>query len=257
MNRARLYQAGANAATAVNALLGVGAILYTLAGNKLFGLLLVVGAMGFDGLDGLLHRRGGGPPSTVGRVLDSSADSISFALAPAVFVAVHTLGRASWSPYAGLALLVGAWVGVLAVARLVYFTLRGHVHPHFIGASTPQTTLAIVVLVLCFDQPAYFGAQPIVFLAIVAALAPIMILPIPYPKVRRGSPIRGLMTGVSVALAVALVPAQFVPGRGSPLYLLGEAATLAAAVGLAIYYILGPWTTGPPLGETRGGPTDA
>ncbi|HEV2317437.1 MAG TPA: CDP-alcohol phosphatidyltransferase family protein [Thermoplasmata archaeon] len=242
MNRARGYQAGANAATLANAVLGVGAIGYTLAGNKLFALLLVVGAIGFDGLDGLLHRRGGGPPTLTGRILDSSADAISFGIAPGFLLAVHTYAAQSFGPYATVALLVGIEVAVLALVRLVYFTLRSYARPYFLGASTPQTTLALVALVLLFDQPGFLGSEPILLLGVAALLAPLMVAPIPFPKIRRGASLRWLMTATSVALALALVPAQFVPARGSAIFLVSEAATWAATFGVAVYYILGPWS---------------
>ena len=242
MTRTRAWQAGANAATAANALLGVGGIAYALAGNKLFGLMLVLGAIGFDGLDGMLHRRGGGPPTLGGRVLDSLADSVSFGLAPGVFLAVHLHAAPLFAPYALVALLVGVEVTALALARLVYFTARGFAHPYFVGASTPQTTIAIGVLLLLFDQPGYFGVDPLALLLGAALLAPLMVAPIPFPKMRRGARLRPVMIATAVAFAVALVPAQFVPARGSALYLLDEAATLVAALGVALYYLLGPWT---------------
>jgi phosphatidylserine synthase len=241
MNRARGYQTAANLATLVNALLGVDAILFTLAGNKLFGLLLIVGAIAFDGLDGLLHRLGGGPSTVTGRILDSSADAISFGIAPGVFLAVHSFGGQYYSPYGLAALAVGLFVAVLAIARLVYFTLRSYQRSYFVGASTPQTTLAIVALLLFFDQPAFYGPEPIALLVGAALLAPLMIVPIPYPKLRRGTPIRPIMTATSCALTLALLVAIFVPARGSGWYLVSELAAVAAAAGIAIYYLFGPF----------------
>jgi phosphatidylserine synthase len=240
VNRARAHQAGANAATLANALLGLGAIAYTLAGNTLFALLLVVGAIGFDGLDGMLHRRGGGPPRPLGRILDSTADAISFGIAPGLLVAVHTYAATAFAPYASATLGAGVAVTALALARLVYFTLRSYRLPYFLGASTPQTAIALVVAVLLVDQPGYLGVSPGALLAATALVAPLMVLPIPFPKIRARSSLRGVMTFTSVALAVALVPAQFVPARGSPLYLIAEGATVAALIGIALYYVAGP-----------------
>ena len=252
MNRAGAYQAGANAATAANALLGVGAIAYTLAGNKLFAMLLVGCAIGFDGLDGILHRRGGGPPRLLGRVLDSGADAISFGIAPACLVGVHSYAAAAYGPYALAELAAAALLATLALARLVYFTWRSYRHPFFLGASTPQTAIALVAVVLLVDQPGYFGPQPLALLVSVALLAPLMVLPVPFPKVRAGAALRGVIGLTSVALAVALVPIQFVPARGSPLYLLAEAATLLALAGIATYYLAGPYSA---RRDQRPGPT--
>jgi phosphatidylserine synthase len=253
----RVWQVGANLATGANALLGVGAIAYTVAGNKLFALLLLTGAIGFDGLDGWLHRRGGGGPTLSGRVLDSAADSISFAAAPAVLLIIHTYAASVFAPYNLLALLVGIWVGSLAIARLVYFTLRSYARPYFVGASTPQTTLALVVLLLFADQPGYLGHQPLLLLIGAALLAPLMVLPVPFPKVRRGARLRLLMTLTGVALAVTLVPAQFVPATGSPFYLLGEGAATLSLLGVALYYIVGPWSARADARESSDGAAHA
>jgi len=231
---------GANLATLANAALGVGAILYVLAGNKLWAMLLIGCGVGFDGLDGLLSRRAGGPPSAVGRVLDSVADAITFGLAPGALIAVHTEHASLWAPWYPYTLLVGALVTGLALARLVYFTWRGWQRPHFVGASTPQNALAIVVLVLFFDAPAFLGTNPLLVLVAAALLALLMIAPIPYPKLRRGMSLRWGMIGTAAALGVSIVPLQFVPATGSALYWLGELAAAAAAVGLAAYYALGP-----------------
>lgn len=231
---------GANLATLANAVLGVGAILYTLGGNKLWAMLLIGCGIGFDGLDGILSRRAGGPPSRSGRVLDSVADAITFGLAPGTLIAVHTEHASLWTPWNSYALLAGGFISVLAVGRLVYFTWRGWQHPHFVGASTPQNALAVIVLVLFFDDPAFFGTNPSFVLIAAPLLALLMVLPIPYPKLRRGMSLRWVMIGTAVALGVSLVPLQFRPAWGTPFFLLGEAAAIVAAAGLAAYYILGP-----------------
>ncbi|MFZ0831285.1 MAG: CDP-alcohol phosphatidyltransferase family protein [Thermoplasmata archaeon] len=231
---------GANLSTLANALLGVGAILYTLAGNKLWALLLIGCAVGFDGLDGLLARRAGGPPSVMGRVLDSVADAITFGVAPGVLIAVHTEHASLWAAWSTYAILVGVMVSALALARLVYFTVRAWQRPNFVGASTPQNALAIVLLILFFDQPAFLGTDPLVVLAGAALLALVMVSPIPYPKLRRGMPLRWGMIGTAAALGVSLVPLEFRPAVGSLFYLIGEVAAAVAVIGLTTYYLLGP-----------------
>ena len=235
---------GANLATLANALLGIGAILYTLAGNKLWAMLLIGCGIGFDGLDGILSRRAGGPPSPSGRILDSVADAITFGLAPGVLIAVHTEHASLWAPWSRSALVVGVLIAALALARLAYFTWRGWQHPHFVGASTPQNALAVMVLVLFFDEPAFLGTNPVALLIASALLAFLMVAPVPYPKLRRGVPLRWATVGTAVALGICLVPLQFRPPMETPLYLLAEAAAIAAAVGLAGYYLLGPFVTG-------------
>jgi phosphatidylserine synthase len=250
---------GANLATLANALLGAGAIVYTLAGNKLWGMLLLSGAIGFDGLDGILSRRAGGPPSRFGRVADSVADTVSFAVGPGVLVAVHTDQQLLWAPYALTATAVGGVVIALAIARLVYFTLRGYRLEHFLGASTPQTTLAIVLLVLLLDVPGYLGHFPLALLLGAVTAAVLMVLPIPYPKMRRGERLRLPMALTSAAAAVALVPVQFRPSPGTFLATLGEAATFLFLVGMLVYYIGGPFSVRASgrIGDQEGGEHEA
>ena len=232
----------ANLATLANGLVGVGAVLYVLAGNKPWALLLIVSGVGFDGLDGFLARRAGLSPSRFGRIADSVSDAITFGIAPASVIWVHTDDPALWAPWSSASEAVAALVLALAVARLVYFTVRGYQHKDFVGVPTPTNALAIVLVVLLLDVPGFLGANPELLLALCAALALLMVIPIPFPKIRRGHALRGAMTATSVAFVVALLPLQFHLGRTSLPVVVGELATFAAAVGLASYYLLGPFT---------------
>ncbi len=244
------YRWAANLSTLANGLVGVGAILYTLAGNKLWGMLLIVCGIGFDGLDGLFSRRSRAHSGLFGRTADSVADAVTFGLAPATLLAVHTDHAALWGPWSAGADAVAILVAALAFARLAFFTLRGFHHPHFVGAPTPQTALAIVVLGLFFDRPAFLGTNPPAVLVGAAVVAVLMVVPIRFPKIRRGALLRPIALGTALALVAALVPLQFVPATGSPLYLATFAATGVSAVGVALYYLLGPLT----VRTAEGGP---
>ncbi|HTW54900.1 MAG TPA: CDP-alcohol phosphatidyltransferase family protein [Thermoplasmata archaeon] len=236
------WRVGANLATLANGLLGVGAILYTLAGNKLWAMLLIAIAIGFDGLDGLLSRRSPLPPSRFGRVADSVADAVTFGLAPGVLVAVHTSNVPTWAPYLPLAFGLGLAYVAAAFARLVYFTARGHHHPYFVGVPTPQSALALIVALLFHDTPAFEGVQPIGVLVGTAVIAVLMVVPIRFPKIRAGSPLRIPAAATAALAAVALVILQFRPATGSGLYLAAEAAGFGFLVGVASYYLVGPFT---------------
>ncbi len=238
------FRWAANLSTLANGLVGLGAILYTLAGNKLWAMLLIVCGIGFDGLDGMFSRRSRARPGSFGRVADSVADAVTFGVAPATLIAVHTDHAQLWAGASGACEAVAALVAVLAVARLVYFTLRGFQRDHFIGAPTPQTALAIVLLGLLFDRPAFAGTNPTALLIGSALFAVLMVVPIGFPKIRRGSRLRPIATGTAIALVAALVPLQFSPSAGSLLYLLALAAVLASAVGVALYYLVGAFTVG-------------
>jgi phosphatidylserine synthase len=236
------WRVGANLATLANALLGVGAVLYVLAGNKLWAMLLIACAIGFDGLDGVLSRRSRAPPSVFGRVADSIADAITFGIAPAFLLAVHTGDLSTWQPYLPFALGLGIAYAAAAFARLTYFTLRAYERPYFLGVPTPQSALAVIVAILFHDTPAFQTVAPVGVLVGAAALSILMVAPIPYPKIRRGSVLRIPMAVTAVAAALALVPLQFRPAVGSPLYELSYLAAFVMLLGVASYYVAGPFT---------------
>jgi phosphatidylserine synthase len=238
-DRWRVY---ANLATLANALLGVGAILYVLAGNKLWAMLLIASAIAFDGLDGILSRRSSAPPHAFGRYADSVADAVTFGLAPAFLIAVHTGDVATWQPWATVTTIVAAGYLAAAVARLVYFTARGFQRSYFLGVPTPQSALALIVALLFHDTPAFQSVQPIALVLGAGVLAVLMVVPIPFPKIRRGAPLRIPMAVTGVATVLALLPLQFRPGLGSPLYTLALLAGYVMLVGVAVYYVVGPFT---------------
>ncbi len=231
----------ANLATLANGLLGVAAVLYTLAGNPLWAMLLIAIAIGFDGLDGMFSRRSSLPGTRFGRVADSVADAVTFGLAPAVLIAVHPASSA-WSPWSTVALLVGAAYVAAAIARLTYFTIRAHAHPYFLGVPTPTSALAVIVVLLFHDTPAFQSVAPLGVFAGGLIVSAMMVAPVPYPKIRRGAPLRWPMALTAAFAALALVPLQFRPATGSALFLLAEGAAYGFLIGIASYYLLGPFT---------------
>jgi len=232
----------ANLATLANALLGVGAVLYILAGNKLWAMLLIASAIGFDGLDGIFSRRSRSPGTSFGRIADSVADAITFGVAPAFLIAVHTSDVGVWQPVETYALVLAAAYLTAAVARLIYFTARAYSRSDFLGVPTPQSALAVIVAILFHDTPAFQTAQPVGLFVGVAALALLMVLPIPYPKIRRSSPLRWPMVATAVAAGLALLLLQFHPAMGTVGYDVALAASYALLIGVASYYLLGPFT---------------
>jgi phosphatidylserine synthase len=236
------WRVSANLATLANALLGLGAILYTLAGNPLWAMLLIAMAIGFDGLDGMLSRRSPAPAGAFGRIADSLADAVTFGLAPALLVAYHTVDAPAWQPWATVTAAVGIVYAAAALGRLVYFTTRGYQRPYFLGVPTPQAALAVIVALLFHSTPAFQTVQPIGVIVGVLAISVLMVVPIPYPKVRRGSKMRWPTVATAVGAALALVPLQFRPSAGAPLYWFAYGAALVMLVGVACYYVAGPFT---------------
>ncbi len=246
------WRVAANLASLANALLGVGAVLYALAGNPLWAMLLIAVAIGFDGLDGMLSRRSRAPARPFGRYVDSAADAVTFGVAPATLLAVHTANAAAWAPYVTLSVVVAAGYLAAAVARLAYFTGRAHALPYFLGVPTPESALAVIAVLLFHDTPAYASVAPVGVLIGATVLALLMVLPIPYPKIRRGSPLRlaSALTGAFAALV--LVPLQFHPAEGSVLGRLSEVAAFAFLAGIAVYYVVGPFTVRRPVPSAPG-----
>ena len=236
------FRVAANLATLGNGLLGVGAVAYTLAGNKLWAMLLIAMAIGLDGLDGLLSRKSRAAPSAFGRYADSVADALTFGIAPAVLVAVHTGDVARWAPYHLFTLTAAAAYLACALARLTYFTARGHTLSYFLGVPTPQAALAVIVALLFHDTPAFSGVAPTGVVVGVLVIAALMIAPIPYPKIRRGAWLRWPMALTAALAALVLVPLQFRPGGGTQLFWVAELAAWGMLVGVASYYVAGPFT---------------
>jgi phosphatidylserine synthase len=95
---------------------------------------------------------------------------------------------------------------------------------------------------LFHDTPAYAGVHPVGVLIGGTALAVLMVVPIPYPKVRRGSPMR-LPSAVTAAFAaLVLVLLQFHPATASGAGVAAEVGAYGLLVGVALYYIAGPFT---------------
>ncbi len=236
------WRVAANLATLSNALLGVGAIAYTLAGNKVWAMLLIVMAIGFDGLDGMLSRRSRGPSARFGAVANSVADAISFGVAPAVLLAVHTTNVSAWSGWElALTVVAGLYLAA-AIARLTYFTARLHDLPHFRGVPTPESALAVVMLLLFHDIPGYAGIAPLGVVIGGVLLAAMMVAPVPYPKIRRGAPLRTPAAATAAFAALALLPLQFRPASGSVLAVAAECGAYGLLAGVAVYYLVGPFT---------------
>ena len=235
------WRVAANLATLGNALCGAGAIAYVLLGNKLFALFLLLAGMAFDGLDGLLSRRSSRSGGALGRIADSVADGLTFCIAPAVALYFDNYPRSLWSPWQPVALLVALLLAAVGLTRLVRYTSSAWQEDHFVGASTPQNALVLMVLVPLFEYPAFVASSPPALLLGVLAAIPLMLLPVPYPKMRRGAPLRRLTAALSACVALSLVVLNFRPSPGSLPWYLAEGAAGASVVLLLAVYIAGPF----------------
>jgi CDP-diacylglycerol--serine O-phosphatidyltransferase len=235
-----LWRILADGATTGNALCGVGAIVYTLLGNKLFALALIFIAIGWDGLDGFAARRSGLGEKLYGRVADSVADTVTFCIAPAVVIAYDNYPISTWSPYQDIAYAAAIVIAVIGVSRLLYYTIRAHSYPYFLGVSTPQNAMAVIFLVLILEIPGYFQNSPPLFLLGVLLFAPWMVLPVRYPKVRRTSVVRYLATAMSVFTIFAVAIPNFRPDTGTLPYSIAFFFAVGGFILLLALYVLGP-----------------
>ncbi len=257
MRRPHFWRVAADLATLANGLSGAGAVAYILLGNKPFGLFLILVGVGWDGLDGFFSRRAGGPPSSFGRIADSCSDAVTFCLAPAVGVAVNAFDRPLWAPWDRVAWVAAAAVLLTGLARLVYFTLVAYKRHNFTGASTPQNAMWILVLLLLFQVPGFLGEEPALFFLLVLAFVPLMVLPISYPKLRKGAPLRGVSAAMALALTVALISSNFLRWGGPLLWLFSAAATVVSFALLVLFYLAGPLVTPKEVEAPPHGPSPA
>ncbi|MBI4083110.1 MAG: CDP-alcohol phosphatidyltransferase family protein [Candidatus Lambdaproteobacteria bacterium] len=154
--RRRILSVLPNALTLMNALLGVTAVVFAGYGRVREALFLLIGAVFFDRLDGLVARRLGlteplpredGKPVGIpmGAMLDDISDAVSFCFAPALIYYMVLAGLPSGERVPlplGLVALVYAGAGV---SRLTYFVLDKNPVPGFFkGMPVPAAALLVM-----------------------------------------------------------------------------------------------------------------
>ena len=141
------------------------------------GGLLVAGAL-FDILDGPVARWRGS--SAIGETLDTLSDVVTFAMAPAVLLAVAGVAEGGTHPRVLLTAAAAYLVAVLV--RLARFAVSDSPEERhcFSGMPCPLATVAVFALVL-LDPGAYEVA------AGVALIVWMMLSSIPYPKASRAT----------------------------------------------------------------------
>jgi CDP-diacylglycerol--serine O-phosphatidyltransferase len=223
--------------TAGNAACGVAAIhlalvpFYLAAG----GFLLL--AMLFDALDGAAARRFGSWHSK-GHLVDTAADLVTMAAAPAVLV---------WSAIADVApelAMLGLAAAIVyatcAVARLVNFAARGFKQKHFSGLPSPGGLLMVMLLVFLLGPTPFLVQSPLVLGLAVVFLSPLMVAPFLYPKIRGRVVLPLTVAGAAVGapaicvfLATCLASCSYEP------------LVVKAGAVLALVYFLGYAASGP------------
>ena len=234
--------------TLSNGILGFVAITYIFGRSYLSATSLLLLSMVMDGLDGFIARRVGSKHS-MGQVLDSISDSISFAFAPAILVYAEFHDAVDGTPTHSLnnfiALLCSVAILATGLFRLARFSAGGFQLNHFAGMPAPAA--ALVILLACLLFGASSGAEPYRYYFTVGELPWLVILigfgvsylmasEIPYPKVR------GWMAAASAAgILLALLPtvAGLVLVGDQPLYTAFSCTATAIALALTLVYVFG------------------
>lgn len=173
----------ADVMTLANASCGASAVLVVIAysggndladtGIRLVALLLLAGTI-FDTLDGAFARRSGG--TTLGGMLDSLADAVTFGLAPAALL--FQLGLRDGEPFERVLLVVGFLAYVCgALLRLADFSSARHADSHFTGLPSPLAAVSLLSL-------AFLTTEPLAIAAGMATAGLMMVSRLSYPMHR-------------------------------------------------------------------------
>jgi len=161
------FMTPANLLTSGNLAAGFVALVLVAQGDLIWGAAFVGAAAVFDGLDGLVARRGDSEGS-FGSRLDSLSDLVSFGMAPALLLYIGGLDKL---PVAGIGAclafaLCGGW-------RLARFTLVES-RLHFVGLPIPPAGVVAATL----------GVTPVpvpIVCALVVLGAVLMVSRVPFP----------------------------------------------------------------------------
>jgi CDP-diacylglycerol--serine O-phosphatidyltransferase len=243
--------------TLANGALGFVAITYIFSGNFIAATSLLLLSMIMDGLDGYMARRFGSKHS-MGQVLDSISDSISFAFAPAILVYAELRDELNAAPsYSGWNLvLLACAVAILSCGlfRLARFSVSGYQLDHFVGLPAPAAALVLLLVCLLFGAPSgsesstyYFAVAEVPWLIVATgfALSFLMASEIPYPKMRGWL---AKASGIGILLAILPTAAGLVLVGDQSLYTASSRTATSIALVLALAYMLGG-----PLYERRKG----
>ncbi len=197
----------ADAATLLNAAMGLLAITAFLGGDVPLGMFLVFAAIIVDGVDGFIARLGGGG-GPLGPTLDTLADVVTFVLAPAVGVLLVV--PVAWGlPLAATYMAAG----LLRLAR--FQTLPDA--PHFFGLSTPGGALVVGTGALLWPD-----AWSVLAATLLASI--LMVARRPMPK------LRGRLGLSGVAIIIANLVVQWARPEWGRWALLAQAAFVVAYV---------------------------
>jgi len=182
-----------NALTALNLILGFGAIVSTFNGEFYKAALFVVAAMVSDGLDGRVARYLK-VSSEFGKELDSLCDLVSFGVAPAILSYAFLLkDLPSISGY-----IIAAFFATCGALRLARFNVNtGTVKGYFMGLPIPAGGCLVATFIMLDIKP----SLPI-FSIMLIVCGYLMVSAIKYPDFKgKGEKIRMIPVVITIATA--------------------------------------------------------
>lgn len=185
-----------NALTALNLILGIGAIIYTFNGQLVTAAWLVVAAMVADGLDGRAARYFK-VSGDFGKELDSLCDVVSFGVVPAIMAYVFLL-----KDFGLAGALVAAAFATCGAFRLARFNVNAStVKGYFMGLPIPAAGCVLATFMMLEVKPA-----GITFPIMVAVFAYLMVSTIKYPDFKgKGEKIRIIPAIAAFSLLVFIL----------------------------------------------------
>lgn len=185
-----------NIVTAINLVLGMFAIIFTLQGDFTYAAFFVVAAMVADGLDGRVARYFG-VSSDFGKELDSLCDVVSFGVAPAILAYTYMLKDFSGGAF--IAALFAA-CGAFRLARFNVNTTK--VKGFFMGLPIPAAGCVIATFVMLGIKPSGW-----IFPMMVAIFAYLMVSTVRYPdfKGKEGEPIRIIPAIITIVVGAYIL----------------------------------------------------
>jgi len=233
MNIRRIKVYLADSLTAANGTLGI-LSLYTTWNRwyTLTGACLLL-AMIFDGLDGRVARMFG-TSHNYGHISDTLADIISWCIGISflIYISITDMDPG----YALIALIPAGVYFLSSFTRLIRYARGGYTLKRFEGLPSPGGALMAMVFIFLFGPTPYLFSSPPVVTLLITTLAPLMVAPVEYPKVRG----KWLIPVVIISIIIGI--------PGIYMYLLTRTymtpETTAAAI-LAFVIMLGYLVSGP------------
>ena len=225
----------------LNGLFGIVAIYFIINGELVFSSFLLFVSMFFDRLDGTVARMFKSKHNK-GMYVDSVADVISFATAPALlfYFSFTTAGMLNF-----FVILASVFIFAFGVMRLVKFSLSGYKLKIFAGIPTPATTFFVIMLNFLFGNKisAYnlplFSTQPLIAIPLVLVVSVMMMSNVPFPKLIFRIKYLLLLAGFAIGFVLFLYVLYL---QSNPLWsILFYGFVLVMFIIVVLYFLVGPF----------------